>query len=173
MLTNIHPAPRGIHREDDAEMDRADRIGVVVQQADELEIRFPIGDQLLGPFATKAGQERIGSLVHRIQVPADADAGLAMQTWVAARIGPMHEKDTLFVAHDDVGDELLVARNFFSDRAIQVAAMRGHRRAEIWQRGGIGFADSMEVAATRHGVSGEYQDSLGHRFQVYAGAPVR
>ena len=34
-------------------------------------------------------------VVHRVEVPPDPDAGLAVQPRVAARIGAMHEEDTL------------------------------------------------------------------------------
>ena len=85
----------GLDLEDDAEVDGADRVRVVVQEADQLELGLPAGHQLLGPLATQAGHERILALVDRVEVAADPDARLAMQPRIAAGIGALHQEDAL------------------------------------------------------------------------------
>ena len=162
-LADLDVATIGLDGEDDPEVDGAHRVAVVVQHPDEPEVRRPIGDELLCPLAPEPGHERVLAVVHRVQVPADADAGLAVQAPVAARIGPFHEEDPLPVADEDVRNELLVVRILLGDRPLEIAAVGRDRGPERHERRFVGWADSVEVAATRHGGAREDQHALRHR----------
>ena len=153
----------GLDGEDDPEVDGAHRVAVVVQHPDEPEVRRPIGDELLRPLAPEPGHQRVLAVVHRVQVPPDADAGLAVQALVAARIGPFHEEDPLPIADEDVGNELLVVRILLGSRPIEIAAMGRDRGPQRHEGRFVGWADSVEVAATRHGGAREDQHALRHR----------
>ena len=69
----------GLDFEDDPEVDGPDRVAVVVQQPDELEVRRPVRDELLRPLAPSPAMSASSPIVNRVQVAADADAGLAVQ----------------------------------------------------------------------------------------------
>ncbi len=73
-----------------------------------LEIRLPVGLELLLPLAAQAGHQRVLAIVDRIEMAANPDAGLPVEPRVAARIGSAHEEDGSAVADNDVRDELLV-----------------------------------------------------------------
>jgi hypothetical protein len=63
-------------------------------------------------------------------VVTDADAGLAMQAGVAARIGALHEEDPAAIAHDDIRNELLVGRVFLGYPTVEVSAVSRYRFTE-------------------------------------------
>ena len=62
--------PAGVRHVDGAEVDGTDLGRVVVEQADEAELRHEVRDELLGPFAAEAAQQ---PAVARVEVAADAD----------------------------------------------------------------------------------------------------
>ena len=135
------------------------------RQADELELRLPIGLQLLVPLAAQPGHERVLALVDRIEMAANADAGLPVEPRVAAGIGSAHEEDGSAVPNDDVRDELLVGRVGLGLGAVAVHAVAADGAPELGQVGGAGRADSVEVASARDQTALEYQDPFLHRGQ--------
>jgi hypothetical protein len=154
----------GLDLEDDAEVDCADRIAVVVEEPGEAELRAPWRIELLGPLALQAGEQRILAVVNRVEVASDADAGAAVEARVAAHIGPVHEEDANPVAHYDVRDELFVGWIGLGGRTLEVAAVGAHRRTKIAERGGIGPAQAGEVTAAGHGSARQHEDELRHKY---------
>ncbi len=127
-----------------------------------------IGLELLRPLASQAGHQRILTLVDRVEVAADADAGLPVETNVAAGLGPVHEEHPLPVADDDVGNQLLVGRVLLGRRPIEVSAIARDRRPQRLQVGIAGSTDSVEVASAGDGDPGQDQDAFGHRESLSA-----
>ena len=104
IATGRPPASATIHG---AEVDAADVGRVVVQQADEAEVRLEVRDELLGPLAAQPAGE---VAVARVQVPADADRPAVVEPGVAAGPRPAHQEVALAVAQDEVRDHLLERR---------------------------------------------------------------
>jgi hypothetical protein len=119
---------------DDAKMDLADGIGVVVDEGDDglrvaaIEVKF------LGQFTGNcsvvggsAGATVAG--VHRIDVAADADGDLGVKAALPTRAAASVMKNAVAVADHAVSDELLVGRVFFSCGAVHEEVVRRIEKA--------------------------------------------
>ena len=170
MLTNRDGSAIGLDGEDDAKMDRTHRIRLVVQEANQPEVRLEIGDQLLRPLPAQAVHQRVLAVVNRVEVPAHADAGLAVQARIAAGRGALHEEEERTLSNDHIRNQLLVARIHLGPRARQVAATLANRLHEGLERGRICAANPGEIATARHLVARQNEDLLcrpkGHLVEV-------
>ena len=99
--------PAGVRDEHEADVDRADRGRVVVEQPDGREVGLEVRDELLGPLA---GEPAGDVAVARVEVAADADRPAVVEPRVAAGARPAHEEPALAVAEHEVRDHLLVGR---------------------------------------------------------------
>jgi len=127
---------------------RADRVGVVVEQANQPEVGLPVRRELLAPFAAEAIGQGILTLVDGVEVATDPDARLAMQPRVAAGLAALHQEDSAAVAHHDVGNQLLVGGIVLGDRALDEPTATRDRHSQQLEIGSIGRSQTDEFAAT-------------------------
>ena len=90
------------------QVDCADGVVVVVQDADRLEVGLEVGLDLLRPLTFQG--RRSTSTSCGIDVAADADRVAVVKTLVATGLRTAHQEDALPVAQHDVRDDLLPGR---------------------------------------------------------------
>src|SRR5207247_7566204 len=89
---------------DHAEVHRANVGLVVIEKADEAEVRLEIGLDLFDPLSAKSSEE---IAVARVDVPSDADRITVVKAGVGSGPSSAHEEIVQPVAQDQVGNDLL------------------------------------------------------------------
>src|SRR5262245_19029366 len=95
---------------DDAEVDGADLVLLVVQDADGLRIGRAADGELLGDLPQAARPDGIGPRVDDLDVAPDADRGLAAQAGLRLRLEAPEREDAVAGDHEGVRDDLLEVR---------------------------------------------------------------
>src|SRR6187401_2269322 len=97
----------------------ADRVRVVVDQAERNELALALDLDLFPELAPRGADERIRDRVFGVDVAPDPDRELAMQPSFASLLQTAHQKDLpRLPAHNRVGDHLLQRR-----RALRVSPL--------------------------------------------------
>ena len=111
------------------EVDTAHRVGIVIEQGDDLVLVLFRQDQFLldlagdgGMVGIRAGFSTAG--VHRVHMAAHAHGNFGMQSAFSARFSPRVMQDTPTAAEHAVGNQLLVARVVFSRGAVHEKVVR-------------------------------------------------
>lgn len=162
MLPHPDRPSGGLDLEDHAQVHGAHRVRIVIQQAAQLERGLPAGIELFGPLAPQTGEQRIVAGVDRVEVPADPDAGLAMQPRVTAAGRALHEEDPIALAHDDVRNQLLQLLVVLGGGPIDVPAVLRHGDLQLDEVGIGRMAHAAEITPARHTVPGQHQNLFGH-----------
>src|SRR6185503_18058333 len=120
---------------DRADVDAADVRGVVVDEAEQLELGLERRIDLFAPLASQAAAQ---IAVARVQVAADADRPQVVEPRVAAGLRPAHEEVARAVAQDEVRDHLLPRAVAFHLATRPELAVGGDERLELWAGHEIG-----------------------------------
>ena len=126
---------------DDAEVDLADGIGVVVEEGDDAVGVGEVEDEFLVEFAFDGGAVGVGAGaafagVDRVDVAADADGAEGVEAGLAAGFAAGVVEDAGAGADDAVGDELLVGGVFLGGGAVHEEVVGG-----VEQRGDGGVEE--------------------------------
>jgi hypothetical protein len=145
---------------DDAKVDLADRIGVVVEQGDHAllvtarQVEFFL-DLTLDRRLVSARTGFAGTGVDGIHVAADTDGNLRVQPVFAAGFAAGVVKDAVAVSEHAIGDELLVGRILLGFGAVHEEMVRGveqtfHRRFDPFGPDAVKISDFLKQRARHH-----------------------
>ena len=169
MLPDAHRPTGGVGHEDDAQVDRPDVGGVVVEQRERLECGLEVGIELLAPLPAQAAEQAV---VARVQVATDPDRPAVVQALVGARPRPAHQEVAVAVTQDEVRDDLLVRRVVLHRVARRVPPVASD---DLEERGQAGRPQPMPARRVRASVAGDRRGparrSSGHRLQSFARGP--
>jgi hypothetical protein len=154
---------RDIH---EAQVHAPDVGRVVVERADEREIRHKVRVELLAPLPPEAA---VDVTVAGIEVAADADGVPVVQARVATRARPFHQEVAIAVAEDDVRDHLLVRGIPLHRVAWLEPAVR---RDELHDGGDAVGADAVPAVRVHHDIARDDVDAFTLRHRVHRARPA-
>ncbi len=139
---------------DDAEVDGADGVAVVVDGGEEFLSVSSLDADFFPDFAFDSchvGVEVVGEAVHGVDVAADADGHFVVQARFAAGASAGVGEDAALVAEDGVGDDLFVFGGVFGEFAVDVVRDAGLEEGAEVLFGGEAYAlkaaDGVECGA--------------------------
>ena len=160
-------AAGGVDLVDEPQVHGSDRVPVVVQHADERELRVPVRLDLLTPLPPQAGGNRVRPVIDRVDVSAHADRCPPMQARISRRrtVRSMRKARSPSRTTTYGMSCLWLGSCSASSRAIQAPELAMTSRSSARAPCARGRSTG-EVRAARHRVSRDDQDVLSPRIRT-------